>query len=100
MLKLFLNICFIVFTLNGVAQQTSFKTSNFDKSFFGKTPPLLFINSTNFCQPVYSSKNVNPQTKLPVFCQMEVNLHKRLNVWMVFRAGNDECYRKFISAKN
>ncbi|MDX2173264.1 MAG: hypothetical protein SFY56_09100 [Bacteroidota bacterium] len=89
-LLFFCSICF--------AQKPNFPLEN--KPFFAKPLPLLFVNKTNFAAPVYASAKINPQTKLPAFCQMEVNLHKRFNVWMVFRAGNDEDYKKLIRQNN
>ncbi len=96
MFKILLNICLLFFIVNSYAQQTTFKPFNIENNFNSKTAPLLFTNNINFCQPLYSTKNLYPKTNLPLFCQMEVNLHKHLNIWMVFRAGNDEEYRKFI----
>ena len=83
--------------VNTYAQQVNIYSLNFRTNLFIKQAPLIFINTTNYIAPIYSSLKINPQTKLPLFCQMEANLHKHLKVWMVFRAGNDEDYRKFIA---
>lgn len=55
---------------------------------------FLFIYFYFACQKETKDK---PKAKLPAFCQMEVNLHKHLNARMVFRAGSDEDYRKYIA---
>jgi hypothetical protein len=47
----------------------------------------------------YSFSNVFQTTPRPMFCKMEDNLHKCFNVWIVFRAGLDEDYRKLISIR-
>lgn len=98
MIRHILYIGVLFFSSICVAQKQDFLLEG--KPAFAKPLPLLFVNKTNFNAPIYSSAKINPQTKLPAFCQMEVNLHKRFNVWMVFRAGNDEDYKKLIRQNN
>ena len=98
LIKLILYIGLLFFSSICFGQKSNFPLEN--KPVFAKPLPLLFINKTNYTSPIYSSAKINPQTKLPAFCQMEVNLHKRFNVWMVFRAGNDEDYKRLMHQNN
>lgn len=54
-------------------------------------PKLLFI------QPDQPRLNIRPIKHEAFFCKMEDKLHERLNIWVKFRAGNDEIYRKMIT---
>jgi len=47
----------------------------------------------------YSFSRIYVATKRPMFCRMEDNLHKRFNVWIVFRVGTDNDYKKLTSTK-
>ncbi len=98
MIKLILHIGLLSINLICVAQKRNFLLD--EKLAFAKPLPLFFINKTKYTAPVYSSVKINPQSKLPAFCQMEVNLYKRFNVWMVFRAGNDEDYKRLMRQNN
>jgi hypothetical protein len=68
-----------------------------------KTESAVRISySTSDHHPIqnnYSFSKIFLSTKRPMFCKMEDNLHKRFNVWIVFRAGLDEEYRKLIAVK-
>ena len=39
---------------------------------------------------------VEPEKHVAFFCKMEDKLYSKLNVWIKFRAGSDEIYRRMI----
>ena len=53
-------------------------------------PPLVIHQDFSFSTTFHASPR-------PLFCSMEDKLHKRLNVWIVLRAGSDADYRKMIA---
>lgn len=99
-LRFYCAIIIVLFIEKSFAQQNCFKTFNFQTiNFFTKSTPLLFAN-TNFIKVQNSLQNIEfKPKKLPVFCQMEVNIYKHLNVWILFRAGSDEEYKKLINSR-
>lgn len=85
---------FILFTLVSYAQKNQFKPFSINFSLFQSNIQHTFLNSAfsdsfTAMLPMF----YKPQ-KLLMFCQLEANLHKRLHIWMVFRIGNDENYKK------
>lgn len=83
---------------SGLAQ-----TIKFDFPKFKAEPSIKKSYSLSVQHSVPNSlsfSTVFHATKRPMFCKMEDNLHKRFNVWIVFRAGLDEDYRKLITLKN
>jgi len=82
----------------GHAQKIKFNFPTFKSQLH---PKEIFFSSgdRHFIQSNFSfSKEFNSKIR-PMFCKMEDNLHKRFNVWIVFRAGTDDGYRRLIADK-
>ena len=98
-LKRILFYLIFIYAVNYYGQQTKFVPFVLKTNFNLATKPFLFSGYTSL--PVYAQTNYcfakqGNQSKKPIFCRMEDKLYKRLNVWVVFRAGSDDAYKKLI----
>lgn len=85
--------------INYYGQQNKFVPFVLKTNFDVSTKPLLFLNNISvipYAQTNYCFAKKNNECKKPIFCRMEDKLYKRLNVWVVFRAGSDDAYKKLI----
>ena len=102
---LYIKFIFCILLLNYgeklFAQQNKLEAVNLENNlFFKKENPLLFFSKNEECQLIkqdYSFAKASQAIKRPMFCKMEDKLHKRFNVWILFRAGSDADYRKLIA---
>ncbi len=88
-----------IYAINDYGQQTKFVPFVLKTNFGIATKPFLFISNTGlpfYLQTNYCFAKQSHQNKKPIFCRMEDKLYKRLNVWVVFRAGSDDAYKKLI----
>ena len=67
-----------------------YSTSVYKMSFHSVTDNSPILNKPR-------SLNYQP-AKLPFFCNMEDKCRSRFNIFLKFRAGNDESYRKMIQS--
>ncbi len=89
----------IILTSNiSLSQTKAFVLPDLNKKLFIKTENSFSFYSYSFenqlIQNNYSFSNAIKQETRPMLCKMEDNIHKRFNVWITFRAGSDEEYRK------
>jgi hypothetical protein len=96
--KIFFICCLIFSGTKYFAQDPKLDFHNLKPILFKTEKPLLFFSSIPqpSLQTDLSFAKAFHATKRPMFCKMEDNLHKRLNVWIVLRAGSDADYRKLI----
>ena len=97
--KLMILVFILFFELNSFSQTKLFLPAD-NNLIFKKEKPFSFFS--NFPKqfepkPICYLVTVKQTNKKPMFCKMEDKLHKRFNVWILLRAGNDMEYRKFIS---
>ncbi len=91
-----------VFSLLFLSNISFAQTIKFDFPDFKMKPAVkkgYSFSDVHSIQTNYSFSKIFLGTKRPLFCKMEDNLHKRFNVWIVFRAGLDENYRRLIDTK-
>ena len=62
----------------------------------GKEKPILFFSNFKYHSAPIDFSFKQSHSKLPLFCKMEDDLHKRFNIWIVLRAGSDADYKKLI----
>jgi hypothetical protein len=97
-IRFFFCLLLVGFGIKIFAQQKTLVQSN--NLYFKVEKSFLFFSNPKapvLIQQDYSFTKSIQQNKRPVFCRMEDNLHKRLNVWILFRAGSDADYRKLIA---
>ncbi|MEP7169898.1 MAG: hypothetical protein ABI855_11060, partial [Bacteroidota bacterium] len=114
--NLFLKIFFILFYLSSFAQENKFDFT-FHKSSTQKNLSIKNDFTLNFLSPfsagrslffqgapIHASGSCVPFMSTPVhytafFCKIENRMHERFNVWIKFRAGDDESYRKITEER-
>ena len=92
LLRLYYLLFIFLFCVKGFSQSNT-------STLFSKNKPLLCLSlaSPRFSEPKYSMLTQLSKTKKPMFCQLEDNLCKRFNIWILFRAGSDADYQKLIA---
>ena len=96
--RILLSLIFI-YNINCYGQPPKFIPFVLKTNFGAAAKPFLFLNYTSlpfYFQTNYCFAKKNNECKKPIFCRMEDKLYKRLNVWVVFRAGSDDAYKKLI----
>jgi hypothetical protein len=95
--SLILVLCLMTTSLQS-QEQTKIKwhkDSLLSNSLYSKSFDLNLQNSFSM-RKVVSLKYNSPN--LPFFCNMEDKSRNRFNIFLKFRAGNDESYRKMIQS--
>ena len=94
-------LIFFFSVISCYSQKTERNPLHFSTTVFsGNKTQLVFAAPFMFSQRQKPFTIAFKPQKLPVFCQLEVDLHSHFNVWMVLRAGNDEDYKKLIRQNN
>ena len=72
------------------------KTASFQIQSFSKLPRIPEETFRYRLEKKCLSITQVPYRHEALFCKMEDQIHHKLNVWIIFRAGSDEWYRKLL----
>ena len=100
-IKFIFCLLFLIYGTKHFAQRSGYKLLDCKSDWLDrKERPVLCFSTLKYhlVQTDFSLKQFNISRR-PMFCRMEDDLHKRLKIWIVLRAGSDADYKKLIGTE-